>query len=1042
MKKNFIIVLLIVLPSYLQSQIKFQNLTLKNGLPTNKIYSCLMDTRGFMWFATDNGICRYDGVRFKIFNSDDKSYPELKENIFNYVYQKSSDELLFLSYEGRLYSYSYEKGKFTNLSEKTHSLRNKFLTNLYKDRNNFYWFSTEAGLLKTNEQFNLIGEYEIEDSDTNPRASNRVMKICEDKTGIFWLGMFSRSVMRFDPKTGSFSSRELSNVLPPLLQVKSILTYPNSDFVFIATGGEGLLKINIYNFTSEKWKFMPGNKNSLPSDRITTLCAQNDSILWVGTLEGLSQLNLNSKTITNYFHDPQNPYSLVNNYITNLQIGSQNILWISTFGGISKHYTIPDRFTKVSQNNRLRRTLSNNIVNHCIKDKFGNLWIATAKGIDVKEASGNRYYHYDLPKSFKYHKNEEIIKFFIDDNTWWIGTWGGGLSRFKLPDNFKPGNTLHFQNFYYDAGDSNSLSSNHIRSFAKDRYGNLWITTWNGGLNKINTSDKNKEKVSFVRFTDTNNPSKSVASNYIDGIFFDSDNLLWLCTSKGLQRADIEKNHYEMFYPDSLNIGSKLNFVSCITQDEKNNLWLSSLGGLILLKKEDNAKYSVKIIYENSYHGIYAMTIDKNGVLWFSTLFSEIGSYNTKTGDLKFYSMIEEVDGFDFYLGEPTIDEKGKIYFSGNSGYLFFNSNFLPENNFIPPLYLTSIKIAGEEYFGNTDVSNIKQIELNYDQRNLAIEFAALNFVHSNKNEYKYFLEGLDKNWISHGNKTEINFANIPTGNYNLKIIGSNNDGYWNNTGITLNIIAKPPFWENNYYRLIAFAFFGLIVFLIVNSKISRLKSERQKQNLFSRLLIKSQEDERKRLAQELHDSLGQNLLVIKNQLDMYKASDEKGADDLNEIGDLIKESISEVKEISSDLHPHQLERLGLNKAISAMINKLSNSSNLEIETKIDDLSDLWKKEDEINVYRIIQESLNNIIKHSGSKRANVEIRKEENKIFIIIEDFGKGFDFADKELQHNFAEGLGLKSITERVRLLNGELNVESAQGKGTKILVTINYV
>ncbi|MBI5731175.1 MAG: hypothetical protein HY963_08565, partial [Ignavibacteriales bacterium] len=835
MFKNLFVVLITAVVTYnIYPQGKFQNLTLKNGLSSNKVNSCLKDSKGFMWFATDNGICRYDGVRFKIFNNDNKSYPELKENIFNYVYQKSSDELLFLSYEGRLYSYSYEKGKFTNLSEKLSFLNKRLLTSLYKDRSNNFWISTGTGLLKVDERFNLIQEFNINEPETDSRENNRVMKICEDKTGILWLGMYTKSLMRFDPRTGNFSRKELSRILPHLQQVYAVISNTNSDYVFIATGEEGLLKINIYNFSYERWKYNTNSTNSLPSDRITTLCSQNDSILWVGTLEGLSLLNLNSKKITNYYYDPQNPYSLVNNYITNLYIGPQNILWISTFGGISKHYIFPDRFTKVSQNNLLKSTLSSNIVNHCIKDKFGNLWLATSKGIDVKEANGNRYYHYDLPKSFKYHKNEEIVKFFVDENIWWIGTWGGGLSRFRLPDNFKPGNFLDFQNFYYNSADPKSLSCNYIRSFAKDKYGNLWITTWSGGLNKINSSDKNKEKVIFKRFTDNNDPSKTVASNFIDRILFDSDNILWLCTSKGLQKMDVEKNSFEMFYPDSLNPGSKLNFGSGIIQDEEKNLWISSFSGLIRLKKEDNAKYSVKIIYENSYHGIYSMTIDKKGVLWFSTFFSEIGSYNTKTGDLKFYSMIEEADGFDFYLGEPTIDKEGTIYFSGNSGYLFFNLNFLPENNFIPPLYLTSIKIAGEEYFGNTDVSNIKQIKLKYDQRNLSIEFAALNFVHSNKNEYKYFLEGLDKNWVSSGNKAEINFANIPTGNYNLKIIGSNNDGYWNNTGITLNIVAKPPFWENNYYRLIAVAFFGLILFLIVNSKISRLKSERRKQNLFS----------------------------------------------------------------------------------------------------------------------------------------------------------------------------------------------------------------
>jgi len=207
----------------------------------------------------------------------------------------------------------------------------------------------------------------------------------------------------------------------------------------------------------------------------------------------------------------------------------------------------------------------------------------------------------------------------------------------------------------------------------------------------------------------------------------------------------------------------------------------------------------------------------------------------------------------------------------------------------------------------------------------------------------------------------------------------------------------------------------------------------------FSKLLIQSQEEERKRLSNELHDSLGQNLLVIRNLLYLYNSVEEKNEDDLSQISDLIKESIDEVKEISANLHPHQLERLGLNKAVGSMLNKIMRATDITITYNADDLTGLIPFEDEINIYRIIQESINNIVKHSGADNASVNIRKRDNTVSISIEDNGKGLDLTDQDLQSKLTEGLGLKSIRERARLINGKILFESIPSGGTRVLVEI---
>jgi len=1017
---------------------KFSNYKTKAGLPSNLIYSLIKDSQGFIWIGTDNGLCRYDGVTFRQI-PDGKNNPSLiEEKVITGFFQYSKDVLLMFSMSGNLISYNYSDGKFITLNKKYKYLQNRQISSVFKDRGNRLWFATDRGLIKTNDKFNFLGEYIIRDTISGPANSNRINSVYEDKDGTLWLAMFYRGVMRFDPRTGEFSQKEFAGIIPNI-QVREIKGNNKNDDLYIATNGEGLLRINYKNLQHMMYKFSGENKYGIPSDQINSIVFQNDSILWLGSREGLVQFNTRTGKGVLHQHHPDKPYTLINNNINFVFVDNQEILWVCTSGGLSKLDLLPERFIKISHNSEDSNSPKSNIVNFIFEDPNRNLWLGTSKGVSIIGKEDKKYYHYNIPKEHSYLANEEMVKAYVKNkNQIWLGTWGGGIIRCNIPENFKAGDKLTFKNFYADTSQPLSLSSNFIRSFTEDKNGNLFISTWNGGLNIVPNAEISKSNVNFKVIKAGTNPSEGLASNYISDMVFDKGGNFWVSTGIGLQKVNFERNEYRIFPIRKDSLESYLNKPTALLKDGKNRIWHGTFGGLVLVKNPEDENPDFEIIFENEHRGIYSLAEDCYGKIWFSTINSEIGSYDPSLRILKFYSMSEEVDGFDFYFGSPFANSEGTVYFNGNSGYLEFHPKNLPGNSFISPVYITSIRVNGEEVERNYDISRIRKIELDYDQRNLIINFAALNFRHSDNNQYKYILENHNKLWVSTGTSREINFANLSSGEYLLKIIGSNNDGVWNYNAAILKIVVNPPFWANNFFRVFLLLIAVSGTYLFFNAKIRNLRKEKDRQNNFSRLLIESQEKERKRLSKELHDSLGQNLLVVINRVKMYQNSGIHDNEELARISDLVSESISEVREISSNLHPHQLERLGLKKAIISIAKKISEAGNIEITTELEETGGFIPKEQEINIYRIIQESLNNIIKHSNATKACITIRESENYFTITIQDNGKGFDRNEKGVKELESGGLGLKSMHERAKLINAEFNISSSHS-GTEITMKL---
>jgi len=482
-----------------------------------------------------------------------------------------------------------------------------------------------------------------------------------------------------------------------------------------------------------------------------------------------------------------------------------------------------------------------------------------------------------------------------------------------------------------------------------------------------------------------------------------------------------------------------------LCEDKTGALWLGTSEGLNRFdpKTAAVAHYYVKDGLPNNF--IYGILCDEQGRLWISTN-KGLSCFDDRLlpgKKFKNYDARDGLQGDEFNQRTCFKNKNGELFFGGTDGLTRFHPDRIHDNPRVPPVVLTAFKKHDQRVLFDRDISEVDNIELNYTDKAFSFEFAALNYTNSAKNQYAYMMESFDRNWIYCGTRRVAYYTNLDPGDYVFRVKGSNNDGVWNEKGITIKIKINPPFWATWWFRgLSALAVIGIIGSMY-ERRISGLRKAKAAQEEFSRRLIATQEAERKRIASELHDGLGQDLLIIKNELQQFTNSflgQGQSSNGLSELSDLAQEAINEVREISSNLHPHQLDRLGLKKALVAMINKIAQSAALQIDWDIDEVSGFFSKEAEINIFRLVQEGLNNIVKHAAATAATIQINKLATKIEIFVADNGIGFDADLYSASPAMQKGFGLSGMAERTRILHGEFSIDSAPGKGTRLRISIS--
>ncbi len=932
----FVLLALLVCPLISIAQ-NFDRITLDNGLSQSHINCIRQDSTGFIWFGTNGGLNRYDGSEFKIFLHDIYDSTSISNNIINCIYEDDLG-LLWVGTQNGLNVYDKSKDQFTTFKSKVtdpNSLSSNIITAIVKDTLGNYWIGTDGGGLNkydtltksfTIYQYNIQNPYSI--------SSNRISTLALDKFGFIWVGTYDNGVNMMDPSSGKCLRYVKSEDNETIISDNQInIIYEDNDGDLWVGTSDGLNKfVASKNGRSLevrdrilKYYYNPG-RNSVGGKSILSIYQGASGLLWIGTDNGgLSSFNKAASYFKNYQFDPNNPNGLLGNKITAILDDKSEILWIGTNAGINKIDRQGDRFELYSRKPGAVNTWSSNNVQSIYKENSGIIWVGTFDGgLNKYDPSNNQFTIYKeddvivggvsmkehqkiLQKRKKrstrfkernsYLSNNRILSLYRDYNrNLWIGTGGGGLNQL----NVKTGEVIKYR---AKKENPDSLSSDVINVIFKDSKGKMWLGT-DGGLHEFNLQK-------FTRYIHDRNDVLSISSNNITSITEDDKGNLWIGTfGGGLNKFDRKNNSFTRFTNQDNKNSISSNSIYCLFMDDSSRLWIGTNDGLNMMdtEKETFQHFTIKNNLPSNF--IYGIISDNEHNLWISTN-KGISKFDLKEKKAKNYDVLDGLQGNEFNPGAFYKTRKGEMLFGGINGFNSFYPKSIKDNNYKPEIILTDFKILGEPVeIGTEDsplpkhISELHEINLSYKDKAISFEFVALNFTNSEKNEYAYILEGFEKKWNYVGNRRFANYTNLPPGEYTFKVKASNNDGIWNEKGVSLIINVSPPFYKTWWFYLLIFVTLMISAYLFVVIRVNNL----QKTKTLLREVVKArtkQLSEEKNRVEKAHAEIMWQKNEIENQKNLLMRNNK----DLVDAKEQINNANEELKAINSNLEKIVEER-------------------------------------------------------------------------------------------------------------------------------------
>jgi signal transduction histidine kinase/ligand-binding sensor domain-containing protein len=926
---------------------------------------------------------------------------------------------------------------------------------VFQDSRGYIWTGTQGGLSR----FDGIEFTTFTVSDGLP--SERVLFITEDGNGGLWIGT-QNGVTRFDGKQLTGYSDSLGSVFSVFPDQTGMVFIGTSEgLAFSHTGDPGTFTFidgivtPVYTIFHRSYQSLLigtadgllslnyDNPNALSvrplhvTDPVMCIARDNDGKIWVGT-DGGGLAVIQNDSVKWYTADD----GLGNNKIYSILVDTADVVWIGTYGrGVNKISQ-----NHVSETYTYSNGLPSNVIRSILRDREGNIWFATYGGLAMLRRTGLTYF--DTSQGLA----NSIVMAILRDKagTLWIGTYGGGISKMRN------GSIAQFKI-------EHGLSHNAVRSLLEDSKGNIWIGT-HGGATKVHGQsirhyttrdglpgdvilamlEDSRGRIWFGTFGagvgimsegkfSTLTTSEGLAHNTVRSILEDENGTIWIGTDEGLNRYD--EGFMRKYTTEE---GLTHNTIRALAFDTDGSLWIGTDGGGVNILTNDTVR-ALTVEDGLANNVCYIIIADNDNNFWIGTNkgLNRVAR-NSETGNVYDIDHVHMRDGLpsnEFNTGAGYLDHDNTLWFGTVGGLVRLGRNFEARNPVPPKLILTKVRVF------ETPREIDTMLVLDYNENYLKFEYSGLHYSSPEDVEYKYRLIGLDSDWsISTGRS--VQYTSLKPGRYSFELTARSRGSDWNPEPMRMNIRIIPPYWATWWFRvgmlLVVFATFGYIY----NHRIKELKRVQRDREEFSRRLIDSQEKERKRIAGELHDSLGQNLLIIKNRalLGLQSSSEPDATDQLGHISDIVSQAIHEVREIAYNLQPYQLERLGLKEAIESVVSKVSEISGIRFFTDFTELNDKFTKDVELNIYRIVQESLNNIVKHSEAQEVHVSSWEESDMIFLKISDNGKGFPVRKSgPVQVNEYNGFGLKSIAERVRIISGIFEMYSDPGKGTTLIIKV---
>ena len=804
---------------YSQQRIKFDHLTMENGLSFNAVTCILQDSKGFMWFGTQDGLNRYDGYNFKVFKSDPADSSSLTDNFIFSIYESDSGLIYIETISGTFHQYIRRNESFAKVDPESIDLSNAEYNSVlakFEDKYGIVWtggLSKETGLIKRDKSGEILAEYKHDPADPSSISSDKVYSILRDKSGVLWIGT-ANGLDRFDEQYGKFKHYRHDQNNPESISYNFVWpVFEDSEGNFwVGTFGGGLNYFDRDNGIFTSYKNNESDESSLGDDYIYSIYEDRSGLIWIGTgNSGVSYFDPSSRSFEYYTHIPNNPNSFSSANIQSIHVDRSGIIWAgSENGGLNRFDKENNIFTNFAHDPSNSNSPASNKIAVITQDNKGMIWLGTMNdGLDSFNPKTKIFKHYTHNPYDSNSLSDNRVYALLEDKNGilWIGTYGEGLNSYNAADNT-------FKHYKHDPEDLTSISGNAVWSILEDASGNLWVGTFGEGLNLFNPASE-----AFTHYKNNPEDVSSLSDNSIVCLYEDSRGILWIGTLSGLNRFDEESGTFKHY---SVKDGLPNNIIFGILEDDGGNLWMSTANGLSRFNPEEET-------FVNYYHfdGLQGNDFNQNSY-----------SKNRSTGEL---------------------------LFGGINGMTVFHPDNIKATDYVPPIVFTDfIRYNTDDKEGKpiveTGIDARERINLTYKDNIAIFQFIALSYHNSYLNEYSYKLEGFNDNWIQLGTQRRVTFTSLAPGDYTLRVRGSNYRGIWNYEGASLSVTVIPPWWRTNIaYAL--YVLFGLgFLYSVRRFEINRREQKARVRE--SELRIKATEAEKraleadnKRKTQELEDA-------------------------------------------------------------------------------------------------------------------------------------------------------------------------------------------
>lgn len=1098
-----------------QQHIQFKRLTINDGLSLSSVCCIFQDSKGFMWFGTEDGLNRYDGQNFTIYRSDNTNTNSISYKWIEQIFEDSEGKLWFAS-QGGLTHFDMERERFTQystLSSASRKISNDTITQIFEDQNKRLWVGTRNGL-------NLIDIKNLNVLSLNTQKFDLACRINDfiitPKDKRLWIASENGLFYWEENKIQAHFSNPCSSI-----NINCLSSFNNKLLIGCQSG---LVTLDTESQESEK---LINNKH------IESIYVDKNKDIWIGTQNGLFKKTIGEKTYSFIIEAFDSSNSLATNTIKPIIEDQKGNIWYGTFGsGVYKIDSKTNLINHYTHNSADPQSLSQNSINCLFEDQSGSMWMGTfGAGISIYDPQAHKFellkHNALLPNSLA----SDFVWSIWEDHKKrvWIGTNNAGLSSY----NRETGKFNHY-----------SITNNPaIRDVYEDRKGQIWLGTDGEGLIKFSPDIGAR-----IKYKHQTNKPHSISNNSVRVIFEDNEGILWIGTRDGLNRFDRKNNRFKQYLHDnndSKSIGH--NFVySSIYEDSKGKIWLGHYGGgFSILDKETDQFESYQFTPNNqnslSDNIVFSFYEDANGIFWIGTN-NKLNRFDPKTKAFQHFGVSEGLPNDVIYGILP--DEQNNIWLSTNSGICRFNienhsvKNFttldgLQSNEFnggafhkgksglmyfggvyglniidpemeikTEPVYnavITKLQILGknvvvaqekdsicddclyyntekDHYILQKSILSTSKIILDYKQRHLSMEFSSLSSFSPKNISYNYRMLGLDKEWISAGDRNFVSYSNLKPGKYLFQVKAQNSDGIWSQESRDLRIIINPPFWMEWWFILlevlmgIAIIIFNYRYLLkIRTNKLLRIQNEKIRST--NQKLIESEQN-----LKELNTTKDTFFRIISHDLKNPFTS-------LMSISQLIHENYDAVDDDEKKIGIKKINQ-SVNHIYALLENLLtwsrSQTGKIEYEPENCQLTDLLKEN--INLYMvsaqkkgihidyqlpdkaigyadkemintIIRNLLNNAVKFTKlNSLITVRLKSEDSKYKIEIEDEGEGIseENLDKLFQIDKkykavgssgekGTGLGLLLCKEFVEINKGTIGAVSTLGEGSCFYFTV---